>query len=68
MSFFQKAVFEIPISKLGIGLQTLPMDNTTLSQRFTAIEKYAVQEIDIWDAPIPKSWFPYLNAFVQKIT
>lgn len=67
----QKALASIPASQLGIGLITinpntnLPFSDSDLQLRFNAIQKSGVQAIGIWDAPVPKNWFPYLKAFVS---
>lgn len=69
---FFRAVDEIPLNKLGIGLQTenpstkKPLTNEELKFRFDHIMQYGVEEVDIWRSPIPENWFPFLKRFVSN--
>ena len=65
------AVSQIGVGKLGVGLETvdpntnLPLTNIQLQERFSLIQKANINEIDIWSAPIPTNWFPFLENFVK---
>jgi len=64
-----KAVTMFPLTKLGVGLETdntatkKPYTDQELQPRFLLIESNRVQEIDIWDMPIPANWWPFLSRF-----
>jgi len=55
--------------QLGIGLETVntvnnqPYTDGELQQRFVLIMGKNVQEVDIWDMPIPDNWWPFLDRF-----
>eukprot|EP00753_Platysulcus_tardus_P017085 PLAT6263.1.p2 GENE.PLAT6263.1~~PLAT6263.1.p2 ORF type:complete len:301 (+),score=116.58 PLAT6263.1:34-903(+) len=57
----------VPLGQLGIGLETMnpntkaPFTLAEMEQRFTALTKADVLEIDIWDAPVPANWLPLLR-------
>jgi len=62
----QQATSQIPLNKLGIGLEDdtqVQMSETELNTRVQMILDAGVQEIDIWQAPIPKKWMPALRKF-----
>jgi hypothetical protein len=68
-----QAVQEIDIQKLGIGLETVnddnnnqPFTNQELQERFDLIKQNDIQEVDIWDMPIPQSFWPYLHDFINN--
>jgi hypothetical protein len=42
------AVKTIPTTKLGIGFETVPLNDDTLQERITAMLQNNVQEMDIW--------------------
>lgn len=69
---FQKKLSEatsaVPLSKLGIGLQddtNTPISDSEVKLRLSMIQAAGVQEIDIWQAPIPASWMPFLRVFTS---
>ena len=68
---FPKATSEIPLDKLGVGLQTLntdtkkPYTNQELQERFKIISQHAIQELDVWVMPIPDNWWSFLDTFVN---
>jgi len=71
--YFNQALDEIDIDKLGIGLETVNDDNNNqpftmaeLTERFQMIYSQPIQQIDIWDMPIPDEWWPFLLKFVQQ--
>ena len=58
----------VPLSKLGIGLQddtSTPIDATEIKLRCSMIRATGVEEIDIWQAPIPDYWLDPLRRFVK---
>lgn len=66
-----KAVKEIPLHKLGIGLQTInpntgkPLTDEELNFRFQWIHYYKIQEIDIWKSPLKENWIPFLKKYAE---
>jgi hypothetical protein len=64
-SALQKAINQIGLKKLGVGLITTVTDNSQLTQRFNLIEQSGATEIDIWDTPIPDNWWPFLQKFKE---
>ena len=57
----------------GVGLETVNDDNHNLpyteqeiAERFNLIYQNNVQQIDIWDMPIPANWWKYINKFVAQ--
>jgi hypothetical protein len=60
-----------PLDRLGIGLETIDDDETggppfttqEMEYRFSLISKYNIQEVDIWDTPVPSNWWPFLQTF-----
>jgi len=63
---FQKAIQEIPLNVLGIGLECdVGLTPSDLQPRFDMIKKYNVQEIDIWRSRIPDDWWPFIHNFVM---
>jgi hypothetical protein len=67
--YFQRAINEIPIQVLGIGLECdvrPPLTNEQLQQRFQMLKQYNVQEIDIWRTGLPKEWWPFIAQFVHN--
>jgi len=75
-TYFERALKrstqEIAADKLGVGLMTTTDDTTpytepALKLRFDLIKKYGtVQEIDIWDMPIPDVFWPHIQDFVNS--
>jgi hypothetical protein len=67
--FFHRAITDIPLKVLGIGLECdvrPPLTNSQLEQRFQMLKQYNVQEIDIWRTGIPQSWWPFIDEFVHS--
>jgi len=74
-SYFQqsiaKAVQQIDLNKLGIGLETVkdnnnqPFSQQEIQERFDLIAKYSVIEIDIWKMGIPDNWWSFISTFVN---
>lgn len=70
--FFEEAIKTIDINKLGIGLESinpntnLPFSNNDLQQRFDLILNNNIQEIDIWDAPVPDNFWPFIDQFINS--
>lgn len=68
-TYFRDALEVIPLSQFGLGLQTVDpstgvdLNDGQLSRRFAAATREGVQEIDIWDMPLPDSWWPFIEAF-----
>jgi hypothetical protein len=58
-----KALNQIDINKLGIGLESInpntnqPFSDQELEERFQLLQEFGVQQIDIWDAPVPDNWY-----------
>ena len=56
--------------RLGIGLMTVnpttrkPFTFEEMQARFRVIKKNDVQEIDIWDCPIPDLWVPLIEQWI----
>lgn len=62
----EQATSLVPLSKLGIGLEDdtqVPLSEHELNTRVQMIQDAGVQEIDIWQAPIPETWMPALRKF-----
>ena len=63
-------VASIPLSKLGIGLITVNVNNGTLlpggsvSERFKAIESENVTSVAVWDMPLASYWWNDLSQFI----
>jgi len=73
MDAFLYAYDTIPLEKLGIGFITETNDGQIPSKeyfqyRFNALEQYGIQEIDIWDSPIPGDMWPFINHFRKSTT
>jgi len=68
-SALQFAYSHVGNQKLGVGLITSNPNNNQpfsvkeLKERFVLIESYGVNEIDIWDTPIPDTFWPLLQNF-----
>jgi len=69
--YLSKAVNTIDEKKLGIGLESvnddnhnLPYTEEELKERFNLIKQYDINQIDIWDMPIPDIWWPFISEFV----
>lgn len=66
----ERAVTEIGIEKLGIGLERInpdddqPYSNAQLQERFELISNYRIEEIDIWDLPIPQNFWQFIDTFI----
>jgi len=71
-SALQFAYSHVDLQKLGVGLITSNPDNNQpfsiaqLKERFELIESYGVNEIDIWDTPIPNTFWPFLQNFIDN--
>jgi len=66
---FNNAVADIPLNKLGIGLECdtkVPLTEKDLDERITKLLAAKVQEIDIWQSPIPEHWWPWIEKFVLE--
>jgi len=70
--FLKKAITEIDMNKLGIGLETVNEDNNDLpftpdelAERFNLVISTGVKEIDIWRTSIPDNWWPFIRAFLS---
>jgi len=69
-----KAISEINLKKLGIGLETVnpdtnqPLSSDELQFRFTNIVSGKVSEIDIWDSPLMDDWWPFLESYTKGTT
>jgi len=70
--YFERAVSEISISKLGIGFESInpdtnqPFSNDELQQRFELLTCNGnIEEIDIWDIPIPDNFYPFIDEFID---
>ena len=37
-----------------------------ICRRFNLIKEHGVQEVDLWQMPIPDTWFPALRDFVNE--
>lgn len=65
---FQKQFFfaidSVPLSKLGIGIQTDLTDVQGLQDRFDLIDKYQVNQVAIWSSPVPNNWLPIISSYV----
>eukprot|EP01051_Picozoa_sp_SAG22_P006944 SAG22_NODE_472_length_10094_cov_6.762581_5_plen_55_part_00 len=54
------------MSRVGIGLcSTCKPQNTdpavyNISERFETMRRLGVEEVDIWESPIPEDWFQYM--------
>jgi hypothetical protein len=65
------AISKIPLSKLGIGLETLnpntgetsPFTEEEIEARLRSIIKSNVNRIAIWRTPLPDYWWPLLEDF-----
>jgi len=73
--YFQRALQEIDINKLGIGLESInpntnqPFSLAEMQERFSLIMQSNIHEIDIWDTPIPEkpvNWWPLIKQFVNS--
>jgi hypothetical protein len=63
----QKALDDIPLAKLGIGLQDdqdINMTSTQITQRLQSLEKAGVTEVDIWKMPLADDLLEGLRAWV----
>jgi hypothetical protein len=71
-SALTRAVAEIGLDKLGVGLENInpntkkPFSKAEMEDRFQLISKSGATQIDIWDMPIPELWFPMLEAWHGK--
>jgi len=67
-----KAVNSFRLDMLGIGLETVdtvtkkPFTNAQLAIRFAVIRKNNIQEVDVWDMPIPSNMWVYLDDFATR--
>ena len=66
----QFAVDNIKAQKLGVGLcdtcSKTPLSQDQLQTRFTATRAARVPEVDLWDWPIPDSWWQFVGEFVHN--
>jgi len=64
------AVSKIGLEKLGVGLDTHNpgtkdlLTEAQVRERFSALSKAGVLEVDIWAMPLPDYWIPILQEFV----
>lgn len=63
-----KAMTEIPVSKLVIGLETVTADggnytDAMLQERFAVLQEQGLRQVAFWRAPIPDNWW----AFIQQL-
>jgi len=64
----------VGIQKLGIGLETVndnngqPFTTQELEERFQLIQQFNIQEIDIWEEPLPDNFWPFLKEFLSNTT
>jgi hypothetical protein len=69
-SQLQLLTSSFPLSRLGVGLQTVnasdnsPLSDDALAFRFKAIAAAGAREVDLWDMPIPDNFLPFLHEFV----
>ena len=65
----EKAVSLIGVDKLGVGIMRVnpntrqPLTDKELTDRFELMKKHGIQELDIWDMPIPQNYVPFLKQF-----
>ncbi|KYQ89114.1 hypothetical protein DLAC_10349 [Tieghemostelium lacteum] len=62
----QYATQTIPLKKLIVGMMTVddnnqPFTDQELTQRFQLLASYNINQIAIWDSPIPSNWIPFLK-------
>jgi len=64
----KKGLTYIGLDKLGVGLMTRDGENLSqwlpqadVLQRFDALTKAGVTEVDIWDTPLPEFWYPIIQ-------
>jgi len=63
---FQKGITQIVNSKLGVGLEcNLYVSTEDIEIRFQYINQANINEIDIWETPIPQSWWPFIEKFAS---
>jgi len=69
---FKKALQEINIAKLGIGLETVNNANSSkpftpeqMQQRFQMIMQHNIVEVDIWRTPIPADWWQFIDKWLR---
>ncbi len=71
-SALEYAAMEIPLSKLGIGLITVNVNNGSIlanysvSARFQFLESYNVTNVAVWDMPLNSYWWVYLSNFLGE--
>jgi hypothetical protein len=46
--------------------QKKPFTAAQLAERFNLIAQHGIDEIDIWDMPVPQAWLPLLEKFLQQ--
>eukprot|EP01112_Ceratiomyxa_fruticulosa_P008014 TRINITY_DN2079_c0_g1_i1.p1 TRINITY_DN2079_c0_g1~~TRINITY_DN2079_c0_g1_i1.p1 ORF type:complete len:184 (-),score=37.07 TRINITY_DN2079_c0_g1_i1:28-579(-) len=69
--YLDKALTDIPIERLGVGLITTTPDNrfipaSIMDSFFHLLMELQICEIDIWDTPIPDDWWTLLNEFINR--
>lgn len=65
--YLQKAVSTIPLEKLGAGLEVFDsFAAADWEERFTLINKANVNEVAIWDMPIPDVLWTQLQQFMDN--
>jgi hypothetical protein len=65
----QKALDNIPLTKLGIGLQDdqdINMTSSQITQRLRSLDKAGVTEVDIWKMPLADDLIEGLKAWVSQ--
>ena len=69
---FLAAYNHIPISKLGIGLDTTNektkeyFTEPEITARFEFLTKFDTQMINIWRMPLPSFWWHHIESFKKQ--
>jgi len=68
-SSLDKAVSQIPLDKLGIGLEddVKMYTDAELQSRFDLLAQYEIEQIDIWKTGIPENWWSFIDKFCRWI-
>ena len=55
------------VNRVGVGLcdtcSKSPLSESDMAARFEAIDQANIQEIDLWDWPVPAMWWSFINKF-----